>query len=73
VPFTALLLHPVPAVTLIFPSCVTLTNGDARTAAWGYCNKDYAHAAILSPYPFKTAKEHYEALGRAAADSFEFK
>jgi hypothetical protein len=39
-----------------------LTNGDAKTAAWGYCKKDYARAAIVSPYPFKTAKEHYEAL-----------
>ena len=40
----------------------TLTNGDAKTAAWGYCNKDYPRAAIVSPYPFKTAKQHYEAL-----------
>jgi hypothetical protein len=33
-----------------------------RTAAWGYCDKDYPRAAIVSPYPFKTAQEHYEAL-----------
>jgi hypothetical protein len=33
-----------------------------RTAAWGYCNKDYPRSAIVSPYPFKTAQEHYEAL-----------
>ena len=39
-----------------------LTDGDAKTAAWGYCNKDYARAAIVSPYPFRTAKAHYEAL-----------
>src|SRR6185369_14624229 len=31
-------------------------------AAWGYCNKDYPRSAIVSPYPFKTAQEHYEAL-----------
>jgi hypothetical protein len=31
-------------------------------AAWGYCNRDYPRAAIVSPYPFKTAQEHYEAL-----------
>jgi hypothetical protein len=38
--------------------------GDAgpQTAAWGYCNRDYPRAAIVSPYPFKTAQEHYEAL-----------
>ena len=33
-----------------------------RTAAWGYCNRDYPRAAIVSPYPFKTAQAHYEAL-----------
>jgi hypothetical protein len=38
--------------------------GDAgpSTAAWGYCNRDYPRAAIVSPYPFKTAQEHYAAL-----------
>ncbi len=33
-----------------------------RTAAWGYCDRDYPRAAIVSPYTFKTAQEHYEAL-----------
>jgi hypothetical protein len=33
-----------------------------RTAPWGYCNRDYPRAAILSPYAFSTAKAHYEAL-----------
>jgi hypothetical protein len=33
-----------------------------RSAAWGYCNRDYPRTAIVSPYPFKTAREHYEAL-----------
>jgi len=32
------------------------------TAAWGYCDRDYPREAIVSPYPFKTAQEHYEAL-----------
>ncbi|HUN73829.1 MAG TPA: hypothetical protein VMU40_04865 [Steroidobacteraceae bacterium] len=36
-------------------------NGPA-TAAWGRCDRDYPRAAIVSPYPFKTAQEHYEAL-----------
>jgi hypothetical protein len=33
-----------------------------RSAAWGRCERDYPRAAILSPYPFKTAQAHYEAL-----------
>ena len=32
------------------------------TAAWGYCDRDYPRAAIVSPYKFKTAQTHYEAL-----------
>jgi hypothetical protein len=33
-----------------------------RTAAWGYCDRDYPREEIVSPYPFATAKEHYAAL-----------
>jgi hypothetical protein len=36
-------------------------NGPA-TAAWGRCDADYPREAIVSPYPFKTAQAHYEAL-----------
>ena len=36
--------------------------GDASKAAWGYCDRDYPRAAIVSPYRFKTAEEHYKAL-----------
>jgi hypothetical protein len=32
------------------------------TAAWGRCDRDYPREAIVSPYPFKSAQEHYEAL-----------
>ncbi len=32
------------------------------TAPWGKCGNDYPREAIVSPYPFKTAQEHYEAL-----------
>ena len=32
------------------------------SASWGHCDIDYPRAAIVSPYPFKTAEEHYEAL-----------
>ena len=40
------------------------TIGDNRptSAAWGHCDRDYPREAIVSPYPFKTAQEHYEAL-----------
>jgi hypothetical protein len=34
----------------------------AATAPWGRCDRDYPREAIVSPYPFKTAQEHYEAL-----------
>jgi hypothetical protein len=33
-----------------------------RTAAWGYCDRDLPRSAIVSPYKFRTAQEHYEAL-----------
>lgn len=33
-----------------------------ETASWGNCDADYDRASIVSPYPFKTAQEHYEAL-----------
>jgi hypothetical protein len=33
-----------------------------RTAAWGYCHRDYPREAIVSPYEFETAEAHYEAL-----------
>jgi hypothetical protein len=33
-----------------------------RTAAWGYCDRDYPREAIVSPYSFATAEAHYEAL-----------
>jgi hypothetical protein len=32
------------------------------SAAWGYCDRDYPRESIVSPYPFKTAQAHYEAL-----------
>jgi len=32
------------------------------SAPWGYCDRDYPLEAIVSPYPFETAEEHYAAL-----------
>ncbi|MEY4761629.1 MAG: hypothetical protein RLZZ200_1485, partial [Pseudomonadota bacterium] len=33
-----------------------------RSAAWGRCDVDYPRSAIVSPYGFRTAQAHYEAL-----------
>ncbi|MEP7311906.1 MAG: hypothetical protein ABI859_04950 [Pseudomonadota bacterium] len=33
-----------------------------QSASWGHCEIDFPRAGIVSPYPFKTAQEHYEAL-----------
>src|SRR5262245_23382976 len=41
-------------------------NNPPTSASWGDCNIDYPREKILSPYPYKTAKEHYEALLAAA-------
>ena len=32
------------------------------SASWGNCNIDYPRERMVSPYPYKSAKEHYEAL-----------
>lgn len=34
------------------------------SAPWGRCDRDYPRAAIVTPYAFKTAQAHYEALER---------
>ena len=41
---------------------VLIGDDPPRTAAWGHCDRDYPREAIVSPYPFETAQEHYEAL-----------
>lgn len=41
---------------------------DISKAPWGYCNRDYPREAIVSPYEFKTAQEHYEALMAEAVE-----
>ena len=33
-----------------------------RTAAWGMCDKGLPREALISPYTFRTAQQHYEAL-----------
>jgi hypothetical protein len=44
----------------IFPA--TIGTDPPRSAAWGYCDRDYPRKAIVSPYAFKTAQAHYAAL-----------
>ncbi len=39
-----------------------LAGDNPKNAPWGFCERDYPRAAIVSPYPFKTAQAHYEAL-----------
>ena len=40
----------------------TIGDHPPASAAWGYCDRDVPRDAIVSPYPFKTAAEHYAAL-----------
>ncbi len=37
-----------------------------ESASWGNCDDDWPRERIVSPYPYKTAKEHYDALMAAA-------
>ncbi len=39
-----------------------LNTGRDEDAPWGHCDRDLPREAIVSPYGFKTAQEHYEAL-----------
>jgi hypothetical protein len=41
---------------------VLIGTAPPESASWGHCEIDYPREAIVSPYPFKTAQEHYEAL-----------
>ena len=33
-----------------------------ESASWGNCDDDWPRERIVSPYPYKTAKDHYQAL-----------
>jgi hypothetical protein len=35
---------------------------DPARAPWGYCENGYPREGIVSPYPFASAQQHYEAL-----------
>ncbi len=36
------------------------------SASWGDCKENFPRSSMVSPYPYKSAKEHYEALLAAA-------
>lgn len=45
------------------PSSPDLVGTNAiEMAPWGHCDRDYPREAIVSPYPFESAEEHYGAL-----------
>jgi hypothetical protein len=44
------------------PRALTDMVRDQRFGAWGDCNLDRPVDKIVSPYPYKTAQEHYNAL-----------
>ena len=44
------------------PRALTDMVRDQRFGAWGDCNLDRPIEKIVSPYPYKTAQEHYNAL-----------
>jgi hypothetical protein len=45
-----------------YPGSRPINNEDPAQAPWGDCDRDYPREAIVSPYPFATAQEQYEAL-----------
>jgi len=54
-----------------------LNSGKDADAPWGHCEISYPREAIVSPYGFKTAQEHYEALlketqGRGGPNVYTF-
>ena len=54
-----------------------LNNGEDKDAPWGHCEIGLPREAIVSPYGFKTAQEHYEALqketqGRGGPNVYTF-
>jgi hypothetical protein len=55
-----------------------ITTGKTEDGPWGHCDRGYPREAIVSPYGFTTAQEHYEALleetrGRGGPQVYTFK
>ena len=45
-----------------YSSAPKYIDDDPATGAWGHCDVDYAREHLVSPYPFASARAHYEAL-----------
>src|SRR5690606_8538845 len=57
------------SVWAAYPGSVDLSGDNfPETAPWGHCDRDYPREAIVSPYPFETAQEHFEALKAEAEE-----
>src|SRR5690625_4367117 len=55
-----------------------ILSDDPADGVWGNCDIDYPREAIVSPYGFETASEHYAALleeteARGGPDEYSFK
>ena len=50
---------------VLFPNPLT---DDTAKGPWGHCDTDYPREAIVSPYGFGTAQEHYEALKKESRE-----
>jgi hypothetical protein len=62
---------------ILSPNPLVTTN-KTEDGPWGHCDVDYPRESIVSPYGFKTAQEHYEALmketrGRRGPSKHTFK
>jgi hypothetical protein len=58
-------------------SSATIGDNAPYSAAWGHCDRDYPREAIVSPYGFATAEEHYKALlaeaeSRGGPDNYDY-
>ncbi len=58
-------------------SSETIGDNPPASAAWGYCDRDLPLDEIVSPYPFSTAEEHYNALlaetkSRGGPDEYDY-
>lgn len=41
---------------------ISVGDNPPATVPWGYCDRDVDRETLVSPYPFDTAQEHYQAL-----------
>ena len=54
--------NSTPAIEDMWTQRGAIGDNGPKSAGWGRCDSDYPREAIVSPYPFKTAQQHWEAL-----------